>query len=98
MKIDSSLVGAVPTATSGSTPRAEKEVPQKNSSSTVSLSEASARIQAVEASAHESSGFNAAKVAAIRQAIAEGTFRINPNMIARKLLASAQDLAQSQGA
>ncbi len=98
MKIDSSLVGAVPTATSGSSPRVEKETPQKNSSSTVSLSEASARIQAVEASAHESSGFNAAKVAAIRQAISDGTFRIDVNLIAKKLLTSAQDLLEIQGA
>lgn len=97
MKIDNSLVGAVPSATSGVTPRAEKEVPQTNSSSTVSLSEASTRIQAVEASAHESSGFNAAKVAAIRQAISDGTFRIDVNLIAKKLLTSAQDLLETQG-
>ena len=98
MKIDSSLVSAVPTATSGSSPRAEKIAPQNNSSSTVSLSDAAARIQAVEASAHESSGFNSAKVAAIRQAISDGTFRIDVNLIAKKLLTSAQDLLESQGA
>ena len=96
MKIDNSLISAVPTATSGGASRAEKITPQNNASSTVSLSEAAARIQALETSAHESTGFNAAKVAALRQAISDGTFRINPNLIAKKLLITARELQQSQ--
>lgn len=36
--------------------------------------------------------FNAEKVAAIRQAIAEGTFHPNPEVIADKLIANAQEL------
>lgn len=36
--------------------------------------------------------FNAQKVAAVRQAIAEGTFRPQPEAIADKLIANAQEL------
>jgi negative regulator of flagellin synthesis FlgM len=98
MKIDNSLVGVVPTTASGVPARLDRPAPQSNSSSTVSLSEASSRILAVEASAHESSGFNAAKVAALKQAISDGTFRIDVNLISKKLLDSAQNLLESQGA
>lgn len=96
MKIDSSSlnttllnVGSQPAA------RAEKGVPA--SSSSVTLSEASSKLQAMEAEAYQASGFDAARVAAVKQAIREGRFQINPQMIAEKLIATARDLIKQQG-
>lgn len=41
---------------------------------------------------------DSAKVDAIKQAIAEGRFKINPEMIADRLLSSVKDLLESQKA
>lgn len=94
MKIDSSsLTTALPSV--GSQPvRAEKSVPV--SSTTVNISDASSKIQALEAEAYQSSGFDEARVAALKEAIRAGNFQINPKLIAEKLLATAQDLIQQQ--
>jgi negative regulator of flagellin synthesis FlgM len=50
----------------------------------------------MEQSANQSSGFDAAKVAALKQAISEGKFQITPQMIAEKLLDTARELMQEQ--
>lgn len=56
--------------------------------STVQLSSAAAGLKA-EASTPE---FDAAKVERIRQAIAAGTYTVNPEAIADKLIANAQEV------
>ncbi len=97
MKIDSSSITTALTGSSSQGSRTEKSVStQTSNASTVSLSDAAAKIQALEQSAQQSSGFDAARVAALKQAIAEGKFQITPQMIAEKLLDTARDLMQEQ--
>lgn len=55
-------------------------------SATVKLSSTAASLMAA------TPEFNASKVAAIRQSITEGTFRPQPEVIADKLIANAQEL------
>lgn len=92
MKIDGSSLSSSLPISGNSQARAGKSAPA--SSTSVRISDASARLQALEAEARQGSGFDAARVAAIKQAISEGKFQINPQMIAEKLLATARDLLQ----
>ncbi len=73
MKIDTSSITTALTGSSSQGTRAEKSVSAPTSNaSTVSLSDAAAKIQALEQSAQQSSGgFDAARVAALKQ----GNFR-----------------------
>jgi len=97
MKIDTSSITTALTGSSSQGSRTEKSVSAPTSNaSTVSLSDAAAKIQALEQSAQQSSGFDAARVAALKQAISEGKFQITPQMIAEKLLDTARDLMQEQ--
>ncbi|GIX25736.1 MULTISPECIES: flagellar biosynthesis anti-sigma factor FlgM [Caldimonas] len=70
---------AAGTATAASTP---------SESATVKLSSTAASLMA------STPEFDAEKVAAIRQAIADGTFKPNAEAIADKLIANAQELLQ----
>jgi len=99
MKIDSSnrtaaLAGNAAPATRGAkaTPQAGAGKAQDN----VTLSSTSTQIQTLSASISEASGFDAAKVEAIKQAISEGKFTINPEAIADKLIASTRELLAQQ--
>ena len=106
MKIDGSLRT---TGLSGSTPqvssRSAKGEAGKSSGAgstqhqdSVSLSNTSSQIHALETSISEASGFDAGKVEAIKQAISEGKFKINPEQIADKLITSARELIAQQKA
>ncbi len=95
MKIDSSTRAAALTGNTAPTARGAKSTPPKQPGSaqdSVTLSGASAKIQALESHISEASGFDAAKVEAIKQAISEGRFTIHPEAIADKLIASAREL------
>lgn len=92
MKIDSTgkpLASSVPRPAAAS-PASSKptEAPQQES---VSINPLAAKMQAVESGSTQAS-FDADKVAAIRQAIAEGKFTVRTDAIADKLLAGVQDL------
>lgn len=57
----------------------------------IRISEMSGRLSALEAQLSASPAFDAGRVDAIKQAIRDGQFKINPEAIADKLLASVQE-------
>lgn len=96
MKIDvSSLAGSTPINSGGKSVRVEK--PASSPSSSVSISDASSKFQALEAQARQSTGFDEARVAAIKEAMREGKYQVNSKMIAEKLLSMARELITQQG-
>lgn len=95
MKIDSStrtaaLTGNTAPATRGA--KSAQQAKQGYAQDNVTLSNVSTQIQALETSLGEAGSFDAAKVDAIKQAISEGRFSINPEAIADKLIASTREL------
>ena len=101
MKIDSSArtattAGDVTQTKRSNAPAAKPET--GGAQDRVQLSGLSTQMQALETEIGEASGFDAAKVDAIKQAISEGRYTINPDAIADKLIASTRELlAQQQG-
>lgn len=98
MKVDNSvsttaLSGGSATAKGGSK---AAQTSSKSAQDTVQLSGVSAHIQALENGIADASGFDAAKVEAIKQAISEGRFTINAEAIADKLIASTRELLAHQ--
>lgn len=57
----------------------------------IRISEMSGRLSALEAQLSASPAFDAGKVESIKQAIRDGQFTINPEVIADKLLASVEE-------
>lgn len=74
---------ATPGAKRGTTPPADTEV---------SLSPLSSKLQEIQATASSDAPVDTQRVAEIRQAIAEGRFKINPERIADGLLGSVRDM------
>lgn len=101
MKIDSSARTPAPAGDITQTNRTNAPAQKAGSSGAqdrVQLSGLSTQIQALETEIGEASGFDAAKVEAIKLAISEGRYTINPELIADKLIASTRELlAQQQG-
>ncbi len=60
--------------------------------SAVHLSDLSARLHALESGAPVGGDFDAAKVDTIKQAIRDGKFEVNSEVVADKLIASVQEL------
>jgi len=99
MKIDGSTRTGALTGNTAPTTRGAKAAPQAGSSKSkdnVTLSSTSTQIQALETGISEASGFDTAKVDAIKQAISEGKFTINPEAIADKLITSTRELLAQQ--
>lgn len=102
MKVDNSARTAALTGNTAPAAREAKPATQKNESKSaqdnVQLSSVSGQIQALETGINEASGFDVAKVEAIKQAISEGRFTINAEAIADKLISSTRELlAKQQG-
>lgn len=96
MKIDiSSLSGSAPIGSGGKSVRVEKSTPSPSTS--VSISDISAKIQSLELEARQSSGFDEARVAAIKEAMRDGRYQVNSRLIAEKLLTLASELVSQQG-
>lgn len=96
MKIDvSSLPGSTPINAAGKSVRVEKASPSPSSS--VSISEVSSKMQALEVEARQSTGFDEARVAAIKEAMRDGKYQVNSKLIAEKLLTLASELISQQG-
>lgn len=99
MKIDSSTRTSALTGNTAPSVRGAKPAPQAGlgtAQDNVTLSSTSTQIQALETSISGASGFDSAKVEAIKQAISEGKFTINPEAIADKLIASTRELLAKQ--
>lgn len=60
----------------------------------VQLSDLAARLQAIQGQLAAGETVDASKVAEIRQAIAEGRFQINPDVIADRLLQTVRELIE----
>jgi negative regulator of flagellin synthesis FlgM len=99
MKIDSSIKSIGTGAVSGGGSR-----PGKGAAGTagsgggerVQLSPLSAQMQAIESSMADTPVVDSARVAEIRQAIAEGRFKVNPDAVADSLLQTARELLRSR--
>lgn len=64
----------------------------------VQLSSLSSRLQSIEGSMANTPIVDSARVAEIRQAIAEGRFKVNPEVVADHLLQTARELLRSRQA
>jgi len=99
MKIDGSVksVSNGPVSNGGS--RAGKGAagaPGSGAGDRVQLSPLSSQLQAIEISMANSPVVDSARVAQIRQAIAEGRFKVNPEVVADHLIRTARELMQSR--
>lgn len=99
MKIDSgvksvgtSLTGNRPAA-AGNTPRQ----PEAGDAARVDISSLSARLQVIGAEMAAEAPADNARIAEIKQAIAEGRFSVNPERIADGLLASVREMLGQRG-
>ena len=68
----------------------------KPSADSVSITSLSSQLQALESSLSAVSVADTARVDAIKQAISEGRFKINPEVVADKLLNSVKELVFNQ--
>jgi negative regulator of flagellin synthesis FlgM len=100
MKIDSSVKSVGSGAVSGGGSRAGKGAASASGSSAggdrVQLSPLSAQLHAIESSMADTPVVDNARVAEIRNAIAEGRFKVNPDAVADHLLQTARELLRSR--
>ena len=99
MKIESSTKTVTSGSVSSGAARTGKGPRSPQSSSggdVVQLSPLSTQLQALGSSIADTPGVDSARVAEIRQAIAEGRFKVNPDVVADHLLQTARELIQSR--
>lgn len=99
MKIDNSIKSVGTGAVSGGGSRPGKgaaSAPGSGAGDRVQLSRLSSQLQALESSMADTPVVDSARVAEIRQAIAEGRFRVNPDVVADHLLRTARELLRSR--
>jgi len=101
MKIDSSIKSVSTGAVGGGASRPGKgaaSAPGSGAGDRVQLSPLSSQLQAIESSMANTPVVDSARVAEIRQAIAEGRFKVNPDAVADQLLQTARELLRSRQA
>ncbi|MDP2795676.1 MAG: flagellar biosynthesis anti-sigma factor FlgM [Sulfurisoma sp.] len=94
MKIDSG-VKSVGTSVASKRPATANDAPRQpesGSAARVDISSLSARLQVIGAEMTADAPVDAARVAEIKQAIAEGRFSVNPERIADELLQSVREM------
>ena len=99
MKIDGSIKSVNTGTVSGGGSRQGKRAANASGSDSgdrVQFSPLASQMQAVETSMADTPVVDAARVAEIRQAIAEGRFRVNPDVVADHLLQTARELLRSR--
>jgi negative regulator of flagellin synthesis FlgM len=99
MKIDNSIKSVTSGAVGGGA-RPGKGTASAPSSSgggeRVQLSPLSSQLQAIESSMADTPVVDSARVAEIKQAIADGRFKVNANAVADQLLQTARELLRSR--
>lgn len=103
VKIDASVKSPSSTGVKETAPRASKAgagasaSPQNGASAkdNVQINPLSSQLQAMENSMDSMPVVDSARVEAIKQAISEGRFKVNPEVIADRLLATVKDLVQN---
>lgn len=99
MKINSAVNSVGPAPDSGQ-PRAaapqRPAAPAGNAADQVAISPLSARLQQIEAGLANEPTVNTQRVAEIKQAIAEGRFRVDPEKIADGLLKSVREMLEKE--
>lgn len=97
MKIDNSLKTVGGIAGEGVTGKSAKTGAKTDSAKStpgvsVELSGLSSQLQALDTHVSNGEVVNAARVAEIKQAISEGQFKVNPDVVADRLLQTVQEL------
>ncbi len=97
MKVENSPKSGLPLGISGGAPKTSKGVASPpstgaGSGARVQLSALSSQLQTIESQMADMPVVDAARVAEIRLAIAEGRFKVNPNVVADHLLQTAREL------
>jgi len=98
VKIDNSVksVGGLAGGVRGGAAKSGAAKPPATPESDVELSPLSARLQQIEGSLAASPAVNSDRVAEIRQAIAQGSFKIDPSRIADGLIDSVRQMLSTQ--
>lgn len=95
MKIDPTIkpvIGPAPLDEQARSLRSSTQTDGGTASTEVQLSPLTARLQAIQSSLGESEVVDAARVAEIKQAIAEGRFTVNAEAVADRLIDSVRQL------
>jgi negative regulator of flagellin synthesis FlgM len=97
MKIDNSLKSAGTPGGENRTGNSARTDARKapESGVSVALSGQASQLQALEVRIASADVVNTARVSEIKQAIAEGRFQVNPDVVADRLLQTVQDLLRS---
>ncbi|MDR4516268.1 MAG: flagellar biosynthesis anti-sigma factor FlgM [Nitrosomonas sp.] len=101
MKIDNSIqslpnVSANDDKKRTETSSATSTRPEKVNENSVHISQQASNLQSIDSTAASSSVVDMSRVQEIRQAISEGTFKVNPDVVADRLLETVQELIQSK--
>ncbi len=99
MKIDNSIKSVSGSAILGDTAHPSKgatSAPSSRGGDRVQLSPLSSQLQSIESSMADTPVVDSARIAEIRQAIAEGRFKVNPDVVADHLLQTARELLGSR--
>ncbi len=85
-------------STGGKSPAASAPVAGKTAAaSSVSLSDLATRLHSIEAELSTSQPFDAAKVEEIKQAMRDGQFKVNTDVVADRLIESMKELLGAKG-
>ena len=99
MKINSSIKSVGASAVSGDGSKSGKRAasaPDSGGGDRVQLSPRASQLHAIESSMADTPVVDSARVAKLRQAIAEGRFKVNPEAVADQLLQTARELLRSR--
>lgn len=86
------------TATGKSSARAKPSTTSSAGKDSVSISEKSSLLQALEVSVNEAPEVDIDKIESIKQAISEGSFSISSGRVAEKMMANARELLSKKKA